>query len=200
MHSVTESANDERRRRTARSISRCARKLAIEHGMDGFTMDDLAECTGVSRRTLFNYVPGKVDAVLGAGEEPDPELVETFLSGGPTGHLMTDVKELVRVLLEADGVDPAEVAEVRTLLRSDPRLFTAVHDSFADIMARLSEGIAMREGSAVDPLTVRLTAVLTISLFDIALDASLEDTDQSLADHYDRVFDAAVGLVVDRPA
>ena len=37
----------------------------LEHGLDGFTMEQLAERVGVSRRTLFYYFPAKDDAVLG---------------------------------------------------------------------------------------------------------------------------------------
>jgi len=199
LHSVFKSASDDRRWRTSRAISRCARRLAIEHGFDGFTMDDLAECADVSRRTLFNYVPGKLDAVLGVEEAPDPELVALFLSGGPTGHLLTDVKELVCVLLEAEAADPQEVNEMRRLLRSDSRLYSAVHERFADVMRRFSEGIALREGGAVDPLTVRLIATVAMGLFDIALDESLEDSGHTLAEHYGRVFDASAALF-DHPA
>lgn len=199
LHFVSESANDRRRQRTARAITACARQLTADHGLDGFTMDQLAECAGVSRRTLFNYVPGKIDAVIGADEELDPALVATFLAGGPTGHLLTDVKELICVLLDADDIDPAEVGETRRLLRTDSRLHAAVHERFVEAMGRFSEGVALREGGTVDPLTTRLIANVSIGLFDIALDDSLEDSEQSLAEHYRRVFDAAVALVATRP-
>ena len=51
---------------TSERITLCAQVLADEHGLDGFTMDELATAADVSRRTLFNHFPGKVDAVLGA--------------------------------------------------------------------------------------------------------------------------------------
>ncbi|MEG9226558.1 TetR/AcrR family transcriptional regulator [Aeromicrobium sp. Sec7.5] len=194
---MAKSANEVRRQRTLRAISSCARSLADEHGLDGFTMDQLAESVGVSRRTLFNYVPGKVDAVLGISEPPESELVETFMRGGPTGHLLTDVKELIVVLLDDEGPTPAEVAQVRRLIRSDARLHAAVHERFAEVMERFSDGIAQREGEDVEPLTVRLVATLALSLFDIALDQSLADDSISLAQHYARVFEAA--MVVTRP-
>ena len=197
MHCMSKSAIEIRRQRTLRAISSCARSLADEHGVDGFTMDELAECVGVSRRTLFNYVPGKVDAVLGVAEPADPELVETFLAGGPTGHLLTDVKELIVVILEDKSPDPAEVAQTRRLIRSDVRLHAAVHERFAEVMERFAEGIAQREGDDVDPLTVRLVANLALSLFDIALDESLADDSATLAEHYARVFDAA--MTITRP-
>lgn len=56
---------EKQRAATAARIVRSARRLADQHGVDGFTLDDLAEAAGVSRRTLFNYFPTKYDAVLG---------------------------------------------------------------------------------------------------------------------------------------
>ena len=191
---MAKSAIEVRRQRTLRDISSCARRLAAEHGLDGFTMDELAEAVGVSRRTLFNYVPGKVDAVLGVPEPIDEELAATFLSGGPTGHLLTDVKELIVVLLDEDDPDLAEVARVRHLIRTDPRLYAAVHERFAAVMELFRDGIAQREGEDVDPLRVRLVATLALSLFDVALDESLADGSSSLAQHYARIFDAAMAL------
>ena len=58
MHFMTPSASPTRRERTLAMIVQRARELTDRHGLDGFTMDDLAEAAGVSRRTLFNYVPG----------------------------------------------------------------------------------------------------------------------------------------------
>ena len=69
LHFVSESATGLRELKkveTTRRITLCAQRLTDERGLDGFTMDDLAEAAEVSRRTLFNYFPGKVDAVLGA--------------------------------------------------------------------------------------------------------------------------------------
>ena len=191
---MAKSAIEIRRQRTLRAISACARRLADERGLDGFTMDELAEQVEVSRRTLFNYVPGKVDAVLGVPEPPEPELVETFMTGGPTGHLLTDVKELIVVLLDDESPDPAEVAQIRRLIRSDVRLHAAVHERFAEVMSRFGEAITQREGAGIDPLTIRVVANLALSLFDIALDEALADDGSSLAEHYARVVAAAVAI------
>lgn len=77
------SLRDLRRWETARRINAAAQVLTEEHGLDGFTLDDLAAAVGVSRRTLFNYFPSKLDAVLG----PLPDIagtdVEEFRAGGP---------------------------------------------------------------------------------------------------------------------
>ena len=51
---MTESATtrEGRRRATSYRISVCAQELTEERGLEGFTMEELAEAAGVSRRTL----------------------------------------------------------------------------------------------------------------------------------------------------
>ncbi|KYH45067.1 TetR/AcrR family transcriptional regulator [Branchiibius sp. NY16-3462-2] len=84
-----------RREKTALRITFCAQRLAVEQGYEHFTLEELAEQAGVSRRTLFNYFPGKLDAVLGAPPGLPQDAVDTFLAGGPQGDLMGDLGELV---------------------------------------------------------------------------------------------------------
>ncbi|GAA3537865.1 hypothetical protein AFL01nite_12700 [Aeromicrobium flavum] len=197
---MSDSAGGSRRERTLRAIIRSARELTDEHGLDGFTMEQLAERTGVSRRTLFNYVPGKVDAVLGPEKTLDPAIIEAFLAGGPTGDLLVDVKEIVRASLQADVPDPAELAAVRRLLRKDTRLMLAVHERFVEKSRELSDAIATREGRQVDPLDLRIIGTLIISLCDIALDESLAQPTRTVAECFDHAFDAMSSLFAPRPA
>jgi AcrR family transcriptional regulator len=200
VHSVSHSATRPRQAATGRAITRTARRLTAEHGLDGFTMHQLAQDVGVSRRTLFNYVPGKLDAVLGSPSELDPELIEAFKAGGPSGHLLTDVKELVRAALETDDVNATDVDDLRRLLRADARLLHAVHERFVDMTTQFSAMIADREGDQASPLTGRLVATMTLNVLDVALDEGLADTTITLADHYVRVFDAAAALFGEQPA
>jgi len=181
---VNQSARDLRRSRTVREISRCARTLALERGLDGFTMEDLADAVGVSRRTLFNYVPGKIDAILGETEGPDESAVALFASGGPSGHLVHDVTELIAAALEADESAAEDIDAVRTLVRTEHRLHQELHARFVEITDRFSEAIAEREGAGHDPLRARVVAMVMIGLLDVALDESLADPTRSLADHY----------------
>src|SRR5690606_7501080 len=132
----------------------------------------------------------KVDAVLGAEMPMDPTVIDAFLAGGPTGHLLVDVKEIARASLEADVPDPAGLAAVRRLLRKDPRLMAAVHERFVTKSQELSDAITVREGRAVDPLDVRLIGTLFINLCDIALDESLAQPTRTVAECFDHAFDA----------
>ncbi|WP_170837722.1 TetR/AcrR family transcriptional regulator [Streptomyces sp. TP-A0874] len=185
-----------RRESTAREINRCAQTLADERGLDGFTMEDLAEAVGVSRRTLFNYVPSKIDAVLGSDlpSEPESEPFTTFRLGGPSGHLVSDIREVGASVLRLNEHDSEEVARLRRLLRSDPRLAKAVHDRLEKVVKLLAEAIVEREGSDFEPFAARVLAHVTLCIFGMSVDEFIADSSVSAADHYLRVFDTAVDL------
>ena len=100
MHSMADSAisqRDQKRWESSQRITECAQALTVDRGLDGFTMDDLAEAAGVSRRTLFNYFRSKTDAILGVAPDVPDAAVEAFRSGGPHGDLIDDLIELVRI-------------------------------------------------------------------------------------------------------
>jgi AcrR family transcriptional regulator len=191
---MSERATALSRKWVAGRITRCAQMLAEERGIDGFTMDDVAQCAGVSRRTLFNYVPGKLDAILGVRPDPDPSLFAEFLAGGPTGRLGEDVKAIVSAVLDSKVATSQDLERVRRLIAADARLHKAMHDRFARVTSFFAEAIVTREGSRFDLPRARAAATVTLSLFDVALDAFVADPSTSLAEHYLAAFDGAAAL------
>lgn len=185
---------DQKRRLIADEITRCAQEFTDERGLDGFTMDELAECAGVSRRTLFNYVPGKLDAVLGVGHEPDPELFTEFISGGPTGELVPDIRTLISSVLDSKDAGPEVIDRRRRLIASDPRIHQAARDRFVRITEHIAGVISAREGAGFEPAKARILATITLGLFDLALDAFTADPGTTLAQHFGAAFDTAVDI------
>jgi AcrR family transcriptional regulator len=188
---MTESAVPDRRasqrRNTARRIHTCAQDLAEERGLDGFSMDDLAQAADVSRRTLFNYFPGKDAAVLGDPLELDRELTDRFVAGGPSGHLVDDIVTLIETALDSEGFSRDEIARSRRLLAAEPRLMAGAHERFATLCAEVVELIATREGEAHDPTRARVVVHVLAVLFDLALTAFVEDPRSNLRDLFDDV-------------
>ena len=103
----------------------CAQKLTEEHGLDGFTMEELAESAGVSRRTLFNYFPSKIDAVLGRLRRSPRRRSAEFRSRGAGSNLVTDLRELASELMDTKQFSREDVDRTRRLLLTNPRLLAA---------------------------------------------------------------------------
>ncbi len=166
-------------------IAACAQELTLAHGLDGFTMDDLAVEVGVSRRTLFNYFGGKVEAVLGATPEAPADLIATFRAGGPSGDLVADVAGLAEALVFAGDFSRAEIARARQVINSDPRLLGASYENFRAVIGHYVEEIRIREGDAFDPTRAEIVIRLLGALFDLALDNFLAHPDsRPLAEEY----------------
>jgi AcrR family transcriptional regulator len=184
-NSATSGRRASQRQQTAKRINTCAQQLAEQEGLDGFSMDDLADAAGVSRRTLFNYFPGKDAAVLGDPLELDPELTERFVAGGPTGHLVDDMVALIEPALGSEGFNRDDVARGRRLLAAEPRLMAAAHERFAVIGAEVVELVAAREGADHDPARARIVIHVLAVLFDSALTAFISDPRRELQELFD---------------
>jgi AcrR family transcriptional regulator len=188
--------SEQRRRATSYRISVRAQQLTDQHGLDGWTMEDLAEATGVSRRTLFNYYPGKIDAVLGVSPELSAEAVEGFRSRGATSDLVRDLRALGAELLAAEDLSREDIERSRRILLDTPRLLAAAHDRFYALSAQIVELVRDREGAAFDANRAQVAVRLLAALFDAALENFLNDPDERpLTDAYDDVLRTARQLL-----
>ena len=74
----------ERKRAATRSaITSTARAMTAERGLNGYTVEEVCDAAGISRRTFFNYFPTKEDAIIGHAEDDIPaEAIDEFVAGG----------------------------------------------------------------------------------------------------------------------
>ncbi|MBF4163672.1 TetR/AcrR family transcriptional regulator [Nocardioides acrostichi] len=197
-----------KREQTWLRIVRAAQALCLDRGFDGFTLDELAEASDVSRRTLFNYFPSKVDAVLGGGETPDllhpdprqPHLVEAtelFRRGGPHGRLLEDLTALSRVLVDGAHPDRSLARSQRAILFATPRLLGEVHERFLAAAGTLVALVREREPE-LDEGRGRLFVRLLVAVFDNAVETWVEQPDddpRTLADVFETHLEDAVHLL-----
>lgn len=143
-------------------IITAAQGLAIKCGYSGFTFDDLAQAVGVSRRTLFNHVSSKDEAVLGVLPELTEEQVETLRTGGPSGDL---VEDLVSTIVDSLGGDEATTEDWQRLhevIRRNPELLVRVQDHVDELGETLVAPLAARDG--VSEAQVRIALTVTAAL------------------------------------
>ncbi|WP_308636005.1 TetR/AcrR family transcriptional regulator [Paenibacillus silvisoli] len=92
------SLRDQKKEATASALAEVAFELALEHGLDGFVVDDVVQRAGFSRRTFANYFSCKEDAVAaGAITIKNPDAYESYLAGLPKD---TSPLELMYLLLK----------------------------------------------------------------------------------------------------
>ena len=188
--SAIQPGREARRQATAHRISLCAQDLTSDRGLDGFTMDELAEAAGVSRRTLFNYFPGKDAAVLGTHPNLDDALLEVFVAGGPTGQLVDDIAVLVDALLEVKDINRDDVHRVRELVLQEPRLMAYAKARFEEFGEEFLELIKTREGSSYDETRARVVIQVMAALFDLAINMFADDPDTELSTLYAELLSA----------
>lgn len=170
MQADEQERTDARSRRRAQSrlaVTTLARRLTAERGLTGFTVDELCEQVGISRRTFFNYFDTKEQAVIGQHEDwLDEPAVAVFLAARPDGlvglspTLMADLAELAITHMHLVGVTPEEAREFIAAVDREPQLLRAFMNANAEQERRLTELVARREGLAPDDPLAQTAVVL----------------------------------------
>lgn len=186
-------AATERARDVEARITRVAQELTCEGGLDGFTMDDLAAAVGVSRRTVFNHFPSKLDAVLGNPPPFPAGLIEEFVAGRPHGHLVRDLGALIAGLIASDPHSHEDAVRLPVLLR-DHRLMGATHARFADAAERMSALTALR-GDVLDERQARLLVMFLLSVVKESLDLFVADEERDLSTLFLELLEETLGLM-----
>jgi AcrR family transcriptional regulator len=140
-----------KRAATRRAITAAARLLTARRGVNGFTVEEVCERAGISRRTFFNYFPSKEDAILGAPGDSIPEdLARNFAAGAAgsapgtlSANLWEDFIELAVGMMDRMVMTREEVMALQQAVKAEPRLIekavrgsAAVEEIFRDLLAR----------------------------------------------------------------
>ncbi|MET1036123.1 MAG: helix-turn-helix domain-containing protein [Arthrobacter sp.] len=163
-------ARERRRRDTYTALTHVARALTAERGLNGFTVEELCDGVGVSRRTFFNYFATKEDAVLGARmADPLEPFAEDFVASGPAAGASDAPasgrrpdpapvplpEALLALFLRAYGAMDIPRADVHAYLRAmhaEPALMKRMIETGMRRQRTLAALIARREGlDAEDP-------------------------------------------------
>ncbi|WP_164519727.1 TetR family transcriptional regulator [Nocardioides ferulae] len=194
--SQSASLRERRRHETSFRISAEARRLTDAHGLDGWTMDELAAAADVSRRTLFNYFPGKIDAVLGEPPQVPDDLLATFQAGGPTGDLLEDIGVVIQCVLQVDAEDRESLELGRRLLKGTPRLLVAAHQRFEASTDEFAALLRTRSTADISENDARLLLRMLVALYDNVLERYLaEPPGRSFAELYADTLHAARRLL-----
>jgi AcrR family transcriptional regulator len=191
MHPTATLGRRERKKlETHRALATAARELALARGLDGLTVEEIADSADVSVRTFFNYFSCKEEALVGV----EPAVLEELGAQLEQRPAAESPLEALKAVL-ATGVDDVAEAVRRWSLRTElvrrhPSLLPRHLAALAEIEAALVRALAARLGTdpAADPFPAVAVAAAMATLRATA--AWWEDADRpgSLDDAVDRAF------------
>ena len=142
---------------TRQSLHEAALRLAMEHGLDGVTVEDIADEVGVSRRTFSNYFANKEDAVLYADRERTRALVALAESRPAEEPPWRALRAAMRELYRSQATpDPEWVAQLRLLRRHPSLLARQASDQIA--LERDLAAVLVVRGHGLEDELARLMA------------------------------------------
>jgi AcrR family transcriptional regulator len=140
---------------TRQSLHEAALRLAVECGLDGVTVEDVADAAGVSRRTFSNYFANKEDAILHADRERTRALVSLVGSRPGDEEPWPALRAASGELYRAQTVpDPEWVAQLRLLRRHPSLLAQQASDQIA--LERDLAAVLVARGHGMDEELARL--------------------------------------------
>lgn len=156
---------------TRQAITDAAVQLLRSKGLGNFTVEDIADAAGISRRTFFNYF-GSTEAAIGS-------LTYGFLDTAlqqfrlrPPGEPILESARAALMEL-ADPMTVAPMAELYSLSQANPQLVRSELEAWdhcaVQIIEAAREGVALA-GGGVDELYLRALAGSVISCGKAAMD------------------------------
>ncbi|SMQ63415.1 TetR/AcrR family transcriptional regulator [Agreia sp. VKM Ac-1783] len=158
---------ERRRLETASRLTSTSRRLTAEHGLAGFTVEQLCDEVGVSRRTFFNYFRTKEDAVIGVDPDAESQIFAgEFLARGSRGWPVV-IDDLLELAIEHFGTlegTAQEHAYFFAALDREPRLLQRFIGMSKERERQLVALVAERENVAVDDLRAQAVAYVLVGL------------------------------------
>jgi AcrR family transcriptional regulator len=145
---------------TRRALAEHALGLAVERGYQGFTIAELVDDVGVSRRTFSNYFSGKAECLAAVAEG----WLDDVLAGLTAASSPEKLPEVLRDGLVAVARDAAQRwGALLPVAESEPELAAYLLAADATIVARIGTEIASRSGLPDDDLRVTLLATFAVA-------------------------------------
>lgn len=138
---------ERRKQQTRTTLVRLARKFTHEHGLAGFTLEELCEAAGISRRTFFNHFASKDDAVLGIPKNsPFEPHQEQFLASKGTLTLVEALADLTANAIDTMVRGETSPENLMAVIHREPSLLNRMRQNGLRAGEEIERLICEREG------------------------------------------------------
>ncbi|MFZ6992923.1 TetR/AcrR family transcriptional regulator [Curtobacterium sp. RRHDQ66] len=180
----------ERTRTLRRRMIVEARRSTVECGLHGFTIEQLCETVGVSRRTFFNHFASKEDVVLGIELNADENLLVAYARGQVVPATLDPLSSIVALAIEqvhVVGLDRSDEALVRKVFDREPALVARFLSATDVQLAKVADAVRERFGWTVpDDPRARLVTESAAGLLKVTAAAYFDDDfDESTGPSFD---------------
>jgi AcrR family transcriptional regulator len=170
----------ERTRALRRRMIVEARRATVELGLHGFTIEQLCETVGVSRRTFFNHFGSKDDAVLGIELNADVEAIDAYAAGGIVPGDLDPLGSIIALAIDQFsrvGFVRADEAMMRRVFEREPALVARFLSATDVQLARVTVAVRRRFGWD-DPgdRRARLVTETAAALLKVTAETYFDDT------------------------
>jgi AcrR family transcriptional regulator len=179
-----------------------ARRAVVDGGLQGFTIEQLCERVGVSRRTFFNHFASKEDVVLGIELNADTALLAAYADGSVVPATLAPLPSVIALIIEqlhVAGIDRADEALVRHVFEREPAL-TARFLSATDTQIQKVADAVRQRFSWNDPADPRARLVAEAAVGVIRVSAGTyfdDDFDEASGPRFDELLDTNLRLMTE---
>ncbi|WP_262846208.1 TetR/AcrR family transcriptional regulator [Sphaerisporangium corydalis] len=163
---------------TRAAIRQAALRLALRHGVENITVEQIAVEADIATRTFFNYFSGKEEAVAAAAAAGAEALIAGFRARPATESVLRALRQAALALIDHDAATSRDYIRAIQLIRRTPSLLphelavlAAQEKALADaITDRLQPGA----GPAVTDIYPALCAATALTALRVVLGRWLE--------------------------
>jgi mycofactocin system transcriptional regulator len=173
---------------TRARVERAALDLFTLRGFENVTSDEVADTSGISRRTFFRYFATKADAVWGDFSGHVARLEGLLAAADPAEPVLSSI---CAAYVEVNDYPQDELPLLRERMRlilREPALLAHSQLRYAEVDRVVARYVAARTDAAAGDLVPRLVAASTRAAATTAFEAWLADERSSLTGHLNRAF------------
>lgn len=165
--------------------------LFAEHGFGGTTIDQIAEASGMSRRTFFRYFAGKEELIVEKMVEAGERVADALAKRPPEEGPWVAVRKAFDAVIASVRSHPDHSRNLRTMIRNEPIVRGSLEEWRRRWIELLAPLIAERLGAGPHDVRPGAIAASALACLDAAEAAWAERPDEDL----DALLDAAMGAL-----
>ncbi len=113
--------------------------LVEERGFDNVTIEDICRAANISRRTFFNYVDSKDEAVLGPFPFALSDEAFDTIATSPSGNILDLI--FSQLTVRPDVLGREHLLRRRAILKQNPALSGAAFERLGETLMRLGRAV-----------------------------------------------------------